>query len=693
MKRILFVFTLVLVIFIQSPLLLQYNESELEGFFNDNCSYMDIKSTGDINNVEEFSKAVEDFSEKENAFVATLGYDTQTENKKEITHLYIAGSNVPSFFNRYGLTSKAINNSNENINVSLFNPNKTCVVNSFEELENKNLSRTYYIYPEQTGSKFKQYMTENYNVDFFTADELIYIRSDYIEQLPGIALMIVALLVFFSFWIVSQYQANAVKKLLGYSDISLLKKIFFNSVLLNLLVFTTFFILQFFTCGIYNKWNGYKNLLLDSIKLAIPLFIVLTITEAIFIFLFYNSEIKYALKGRRPYILLNTFAAILKCITIFFLCSSIITIGTGINQTSSILKQQDNFEKISNCHFTQFRLTSGSPEYLSEFEKNGSEFYLSLDGVLMDNRDVSMSRDEELNLDNIISKTVFINSDYLEINPILDENGQKIQINENEIEDNELIILVPEKLKNIKEEIYKSFDEWYQFARYVTVPTTELPETERNVTVKLVFVQDNQTYFAFDTDAIELEYNYISDPFGAIVTKHNMDKSYYSNYVCNSKFYIYENEEQTLETILETADRTNIINDLVNVPTVHSAIDNTMQQCKTQLVMSVTFLSLIILIVELISIYIIKNYMEQNRKTIFIKKMLGYSIFNTFGKIILIVTIIQTSLFLVLKFVLTMHWNLIIPVSICFLLIDFIVMLITSLIYQKSLTKNVLKGE
>ena len=118
MKRILFVFTLVLVIFIQSPLLLQYNESELEGFFNDNCSYMDIKSTGDINNVEEFSKAVEDFSEKENAFVATLGYDTQTENKKEITHLYIAGSNVPSFFNRYGLTSKAINNSNENINVT-----------------------------------------------------------------------------------------------------------------------------------------------------------------------------------------------------------------------------------------------------------------------------------------------------------------------------------------------------------------------------------------------------------------------------------------------------------------------------------------------------------------------------------------------------------------------------------------------
>lgn len=693
MKRILFIFTLALVLFIQSPLFLQYNESELEGFFNDNCSYMDIKSTGDIGSVKEFSKAVKDFSEKENAFVSTLGYDTQTKNKKETTHLYISGSNVPSFFNRYGITSEAVNNTDENINVSLFNPNKTCVVNSFEELENKSLSRTYYVYPEQAGSKFKQYMTENYNVDFFTSDELIYIHSDYIEQLPGIALMIVALLVFFSFWVVSQYQANAVKKLLGYSDINILKKLFINYILSNLLVLVTFFVLQFFVCGIYNKWSGYKNLLFDSIRLTIPLFIILIIVETIFMFLFYNAEIKYALKGRRPFTLLNSFAAILKCITIFFLCSSIITIGTGINQTSSILKQQDDFEKISNCHFTEFRLTSGESEYLNEFEKNSSAFYLSLDGILMDNRDISMNRDYDQATDDITLETVFINSDYLEINPILDESGQKIQIDENEIKDNELIVLVPEKFKNQKEELYKSFEEWYQFARYVTVPTTEIPETERNVTVKLVFVQDNQTYFAFDTDVIELEYNYISDPFAAIVTKNNMDKSYYSNYVCNSKFYIYENEEQTLETILETADKTNIITDMVNVPTVHSAIDNTMKQCRTEIVMSITFLLLIIFIVELISTYIIKNYMEQNRKTIFVKKMLGYSVFNTFGKIILVVTLIQTVLFLVLKFVLPMPWNSIIPISICFLLIDFIVMLITSLAYQKNLTKNVLKGE
>lgn len=693
MKRILFIFTLALVLFIQSPLFLQYNESELEGFFNDNCSYTDIKSTGDIGSVEEFSKAIKAFSEKENACVSTLGYDTQAKNKKETTHLYISGSNVPSFLNRYGITPEALSNTDENINISLFNPNKICVVDSFEELENKSLSRTYYVYPEQAGDKFKQYMTENYNVDFFTSDELIYIHSDYIDQLPGIALMIVALLVFFSFWVVSQYQANAVKKLLGYSDINILKQLFINYILLNILVFVTFFALQFFVCGIYNKWSGYKNLLLDSIKLTVPLFIALVIAESIFMLLFYNAQIKYALKGRRPFALLNSFAAILKCITVFFLCSSIMTVATGINQTSSILKQQDDFEKISDCYFTQFRLTSGDPEYLSEFEKNGSEFYLSLDGVLMDNHDMSASRDYAQETEDITTKTVFINSDYLEINPILNESGEKLQIDENKIKENELIVLVPEKYKNQKEELYKSFEEWYLFARYVTVPTTEIPEAERNVTVKLVFVQNNQTYFAFDTNATELEYNYISDPFAAIVTKNNMDKSYYSNYMCNSKFYIYENEEQTIETILEAADKTGIVNDLVNVPTVHSAVDNTMKQCKMEIIMSVTFLLLIIFIVELISIYIIKNYMEQNRKTFFVKKMLGYSVFNTFGRIILAVTLIQTVLFLVLKFVLSMPWNMIIPISVCFLLIDFVVMLITSLAYQKNLTKNVLKGE
>jgi len=77
----------------------------------------------------------------------------------------------------------------------------------------------------------------------------------------------------------------------------------------------------------------------------------------------------------------------------------------------------------------------------------------------------------------------------------------------------------------------------------------------------------------------------------------------------------------------------------------------------------------------------------------FTKKMLGYPMIEIYGKFIALVTLSQLILFFVLKAALNMPWNLWLLTSISFLIVDFIIMWITAVQYQKTLTKSVLKGE
>ena len=86
------------------------------------------------------------------------------------------------------------------------------------------------------------------------------------------------------------------------------------------------------------------------------------------------------------------------------------------------------------------------------------------------------------------------------------------------------------------------------------------------------------------------------------------------------------------------------------------------------------------------------NFIEQNKKLLFTKKMLGYPMIEIYGKFIALVTLSQLILFFVLKAALNVPWNLWLLTSISFLIVDFIIMWITAVQYQKTLTKSVLKG-
>ena len=151
--------------------------------------------------------------------------------------------------------------------------------------------------------------------------------------------MFLALMVFWAFWIVNEYQLNAVKKLQGFSDFNCGFKLYRDFAMINLVAIIISQILQLIICGLYNNLTNYQNLFFDSIENSVKIFIATTAAGLVLLLLLYNSNVNYALKGKKPSNLLLSISAILKIITIIFLCTSVFTISDNIANTSITLKQ------------------------------------------------------------------------------------------------------------------------------------------------------------------------------------------------------------------------------------------------------------------------------------------------------------------------------------------------------------------
>ena len=651
---------------------------------------MDIKDIGSIKNNKEFSSIVSSFAESNNAFISTIGYQAQTDSN-EITNIMISGKNIPRFLFNRGISHTMLDDiySGTTKKLSLFNPDKECHINSFAKLNEKSLSRTYYIYPESSSTAFKKYMESNYDVTFYSSDELLYISSDYYEQLPGIAVLAAALLVFWAFWIVSEYQHNAVKKLHGYSDTACKLTLYEKYIKTMLLAMLFAFLLEIIGLGIYNRWTNLKAFLFDTSKICIPVIIGELFAALIFVILFYSSDVKYALKGKKPHTVLAICAAAIKVITIVFLCYSVVSVGNYASKAKEILKQESNFQQIASYRITEMRLETGESEYLNEFEEKGSNFYHQLSGVLMNNKNIIDSlyanKEKLTPLDN----AVFINDEYLHVNPIFDTKGNVVIINSVNVPDNKLTVLVPEKYKESGDIIRQSFTEWYRFSRYLSLPYDN--RSEEDVLVDILYVANEQTYFAFSTSQEYIESNYISDPFAVIVTNNNMDKSFYANYVCNGKFFI--SDRYSAEHILNITKECGLENELVNIPVVSSAVENLMNNCKSTIITSSVSLMISFLISAAICVYITQNYMEKERKLLFVKKMLGYPLYKIYGAFILVSSVLDIILFLILKFVIYFPWMVWLILFALFFGFDIILMCFVSLFYQKKLNKDTLKGE
>ncbi len=702
MKKVVFIFMLLFLVIEQVPVFQQYIENEVESTLRKQSAVVEIKELGSIRNADEFDNVIRTYTEQKNAFVLSIGYTRQSHSESTI-ELFCSGTNIPSFLSDRGLTCQKIEHiyqtkkpiSSKSDDFSMFSTQRECKIYPFSGLKDKSLAREYYIYPASASADFQSYLSSEFDISFFSTDERIVLDETDTNQIAITAILMIAFLVFWAFWIVNEYQLNAVKKLNGYSDRQCRKNLFLRLLAVTVAAFAGSLALGFAFCGFYNRWSCYGSLLLDILKSIVPVLAILLILSAVFLFIFYSGDVKYALKGRKPFFALGACASVLKVVVILFLCSSCATIQTSVKQSHEILRQEARFEQMSSYRFTEMRIQSTSNSYLSEYEKKCKDFFAATDGVLINDENVLNARisNGDSQADPARDHTVYINANYLKINPIYDVDGRPVQIDEDSLAENETIVLVPQKYRKDAQQIYAIFHEWYQFARYVTDGGANTGAKELPVKVTLRFVRDNQIYFAYNTERGAFAYNDIQDPFAVIVTKKNMDTSAYEFHITNGQYYLKDSPEQSSDQLLSIAKNCGLDNDLVNMPTIYSAIDILMQTYRTMLHQSIMILALSLCIIVCICLYLIKNYMEANRKLIFVKKMLGYRFINIYALFLSANLLAEFILLTILKIALRMSLPLWLPICIGFICFDLFLTLLFAFIYQKSLTKNALKGD
>lgn len=575
-------------------------------------------------------------------------------------------------------------------------------IQSFKNLEGKSLAREYFVYPKSNRAEFQKYLGENYGVSFNNdSQEPSKNFYNYENYIALNSVLIITLFIFVGFWVVGQYQLNATKGLLGYSNLHCVGKMIIDFISMLLGSFVSSSIIMAIYLMFYNKLSQAMVLYSVMFKHFGICFLVISFVAIISIILFYSSDVKYALKGKKPYIQLAFCSVALKIVMIVFICMSITMAKTAVDQNNQFKPQQDKWVQVNDYRFVTMYFPISDYEYERQVDLRCREFITKTYGIMIDNNNFKVSEDDKkdkyyqkyLKEHPYISEMIYINNEYLKINPIFDCDGNKVDIDEKAIKSDEIVVLVPEKYKDKEKEVYNDIFDWYDSSLYAGEDLQVREKKDKgeipSVTVTIKFVKDNQTYFGYNFYSDEQKYNNIKDPIATIVTGENFGADVCCQFLTSNSYMLEVSDRQTMEDINKIASEIGIDKELSNLPTAYSCIDEQVKKNQTNFAKAMMSLTLLIVGIFAVSVYLTKNYIDESKKILFLKKMLGYPLSKIFTPYLASIFAIDSLVFLTVS--LATKINYLIP-AIIMILVDLLIIIVFIRTYQLSLNKSVLKG-
>lgn len=632
-----------------------------------------------------------------------------TDNaKKMVVYVFVSAKTSPDMFEKYVSKEQfeEIKNSTKKLSsdedYKIFSQQTDYHIQSFKNLNGKSLAREYFVYPKTEKFEFQKYLGENYGVTFNT--DSIEVTKNFYNYENYIALncvLIITLFIFVGFWVVGQYQLNATKGLLGYSNLHCVGKMIIDFISMLLGSFVSSSIIMAIYLMFYNKLSQAMVLYSVMFKHFGICFLVISFVAIISIILFYSSDVKYALKGKKPYIQLAFCSVALKIVMIVFICMSITMAKTAVDQNNQFKPQQDKWVQVNDYRFVTMYFPISDYEYERQVDLRCREFITKTYGIMIDNNNFKVSEDDKkdkyyqkyLKEHPYISEMIYINNEYLKINPIFDCDGNKVDIDEKAIKSDEIVVLVPEKYKDKEKEVYNDIFDWYDSSLYAGEDLQVREKKDKgeipSVTVTIKFVKDNQTYFGYNFYSDEQKYNNIKDPIATIVTGENFGADVCCQFLTSNSYMLEVSDRQTMEDINKIASEIGIDKELSNLPTAYSCIDEQVKKNQTNFAKAMMSLTLSIVGIFAVSVYLTKNYIDESKKILFLKKMLGYPLSKIFTPYLASIFAIDSLVFLTVS--LATKINYLIP-AIIMILVDLLIIIVFIRTYQLSLNKSVLKG-
>lgn len=456
---------------------------------------------------------------------------------------------------------------------------------------------------------------------------------------------------------ISKLKVSSVFIVHGRSKFYAIRKAVLELSILLLLAFTTSYIL-IIAYSYFADFDSFLRIIsISFIIISIFLFFIYLLISSIFIVIYLLLvQTTNILKGKKPYMFVQVANHITKTVFSITILISAFWALHNITELNNRSNAYSNWESARNVYTTRvyfvgqndleidFEIMNRKLDFYENMSRNHNAFIMDsrniyfLDLGLMPYGDMSTAPRMELSPRGY---RITISPNFLEFNPIVTVNG--IAIFEQIIYDPHVLnILVPEKLSLYENEILQLYLNYFYFSSVrIDNIYNETLGLELNTTpidylfVNIIYVQDDQTYFTFNTQIRPEEGNSIKNPIAVIYTG-SVNPSRLSETMSDSFFFQTTaiDAHNAIMPLLVDSELSYVIRSVSSVFNENSRV---IINIREQFLRAVVFIAILLISSFIILYALIANYFEKNRLQIFIKSVMGYNFIGRHLKFLILI--------------------------------------------------------
>jgi putative ABC transport system permease protein len=378
------------------------------------------------------------------------------------------------------------------------------------------------------------------------------------------------------------------------------------------------------------------------------------------IIILHSIKINTTIKGYLPFKAINSLLTLTLFFSLFIGLTIFNKIENNFSEYININLQLNSWKKTENLYKTNLTNQLDRNDEIEEkqYLNRAQNFYNSIKDkydtfiiapynyaiVGKDNNDkaiyVGQDRfynDQHESIVNMGGLDIFIDLNYLKRNPI--EFCDSSDMNKINVNKNTISLLIPEKYKDYEQEIKENYLSYIKFILEEEPPNQKI--NIANLDINTIYVKNNQKYFTYNYLYGSSEDNYfINDPISIIVNPNMMSGLFWGNILTQDGGLYMEFEDSNNDSVfnkikddLKSSNLENTINFTVSAFKDYGTYASKIQASFLNSLLQGIF---IICLFFIINLQIISMLFKMHMKKLFLKKILGYSVFYRLFSIIYI---------------------------------------------------------
>lgn len=619
MKKIVFIMYILLFVVISFFSIEIYSNYEIYKFDWANMIKIDGYDKLYEYSLEDRIKEIEAIAVEENVNLYQFNHEIKEDGSKVLIYYYALGNN--QIYNKKFDTYKGY--------TKTFNPYNEVYSIPISELKEKQIRTNIFVEGDNELNilkAVKRLTSEAINLkqtNFFTNNFIGMLRmllSSGIFQLIFFIILIFLPINFYFYYI--KYQEIYIKISLGFNilkvKLDLLKEVL--QIQLSSIIFAS--VLQMIFLVNYDKIVNYMVFYIMIISISLMIMLLLNF---MLINLISSKNLINGLKNLRPvhkilgsafiFEIITTLLVVVFCYMNVNIYMKLDTLQQDIDKWSTLEQYEDfNFGYIEalpskDLLVNEINATHKAQNIFIESEANG--------GILID------SKYFRNNAKNIEGRILIVNNNYLNIEPVKDENERYIK----QFSKDKVTVLLPLMYKGFESELKDIVKRRIQNMRYFLEDSYlkrqgENPIERPGLDIEIKYIKDNQRFFLYDIEKGSKDINYAINPILIVVNGETYGAPLCLSSMTQKYFKAYIDKDFSIEQCIVKYNANSMIK-------TYNSYDNNVEIALLELEKSIKAsggLFVILIIMQICtSIATIIIYVEGNKHKIYIKKIHGFS--------------------------------------------------------------------